>query len=214
MNKSTDRKWHRKTGGKLPKNQFDHSVTAGGYVFEEEYFNSCISVIMEMGGAKEGTSLSDLTEKLEVSKAAVQGMVKALVNRGQGAFVKGAFHAGDGWGEKTISAFDRNILERLRASGIEGLDPLVMKIPGADYALTRLERFDLAVKLGDNLYWEKSIPDILCGKITSAFPTGSRINVQSVRELTGLSRRYIIPLFGIMEDKKMVVRDGDERVVL
>ena len=43
--------------------------------------------------------------------------------------------------------------------------------------------------------------------------SGSMFSIPEAKDKTGLSRKYIIPLLNKMEEKGMVKREGDSRVV-
>ena len=46
------------------------------------------------------------------------------------------------------------------------------------------------------------------------WPSGARLDVAAIKELTGLSRKYVIPLLEYLDREKVTRRSGADRVVL
>ena len=164
-----------------PDNRFNKQVILGSYVFERDFYSRCIDKVLELGNDGRGAGMDELSGHLNISRSALKEIVNLCRREGRGLLVRGRFFSGKEREEKILSSFERNILERLKDAGREGLDPLVMKIPGSPEALERLTDLKLAVRIGDNLFWDACIPGELTVQILRGCEIGTRINVASVR---------------------------------
>ena len=72
------------------------------------------------------------------------------------------------------------------------------------------------VKISDEFYFPKQIIDDITQKIRSAAAsrTDRSIDVASFKELTGLSRKYAIPLLEFFDRERVTRRVGEKRLVL
>jgi selenocysteine-specific elongation factor len=50
--------------------------------------------------------------------------------------------------------------------------------------------------------------------VRERWPAGSRLEVAALKELTGLSRKYVIPLLEYLDRERVTRRVGNDRVVL
>jgi selenocysteine-specific elongation factor len=51
-------------------------------------------------------------------------------------------------------------------------------------------------------------------RIRERFPPGSRVDVAAVKEMTGLSRKFVIPLLEYLDRERVTRRSGADRTVL
>ncbi|HTQ58351.1 MAG TPA: selenocysteine-specific translation elongation factor [Bryobacteraceae bacterium] len=68
------------------------------------------------------------------------------------------------------------------------------------------------VKVGDDLVFHRSAMEKLRAMVTAH--KGSRFNVGTFKEWTGISRKYAIPLLEYLDREHVTRREGDERLVL
>jgi selenocysteine-specific elongation factor len=54
----------------------------------------------------------------------------------------------------------------------------------------------------------------LKGQVKGRWPPGSRLDVAAFKEMTGLSRKYVIPLLEYLDRERVTRRSGNDRVVL
>jgi selenocysteine-specific elongation factor len=50
--------------------------------------------------------------------------------------------------------------------------------------------------------------------VRERWPAGSKVEVAALKDLTGLSRKYVIPLLEYLDREKVTRRAGNDRVVL
>jgi len=84
----------------------------------------------------------------------------------------------------------------------------------AQKILTLLLRDKILIKLSDDLLFHHTALAELRRKIASLKPATPKIDVAQFKELTGVSRKYAIPLLEYLDRERVTRRVGDERVIL
>jgi selenocysteine-specific elongation factor len=51
-------------------------------------------------------------------------------------------------------------------------------------------------------------------EVRRRWPPGARLDVTAFKEMTGLSRKYVIPLLEYLDRERVTRRSGNERIVL
>jgi selenocysteine-specific elongation factor len=69
-------------------------------------------------------------------------------------------------------------------------------------------------RIGDGLLLHRDHLDALKGEVRRRWPAGSRLDVAGFKELTGLSRKFVIPLLEYLDRERVTRRSGPDRVVL
>ena len=85
--------------------------------------------------------------------------------------------------------------------------------PGARSELRNLARMEKVVALEGEIYFSRESFDALARVILEGLDAGTSFSIPEAKEKTGLTRRYMIPFLNKMEEKGLVRRDGDSRVV-
>jgi selenocysteine-specific elongation factor len=111
------------------------------------------------------------------------------------------------------------ILEAARAAGLAGVEREVLPSSLRDdprlldrISRLLLEQGDLR-RVGDGLVHREPL-DALKTTVRERWPPGSRLDVAALKELTGLSRKYVIPLLEYLDRERVTRRSGADRVVL
>lgn len=84
----------------------------------------------------------------------------------------------------------------------------------AHQVVTLLLRDRVLVKVSEDLVFHASALQSLKGKVVAAKANSPKIDVARFKELTGLSRKYAIPLLEWLDRERVTKRVGDERVIL
>jgi selenocysteine-specific elongation factor len=109
--------------------------------------------------------------------------------------------------------------EAARAGGWEGVEPSALparaglSVPLAERITRVLVTEGELRKIGDTLVHRERV-DALKAEVRRRWPSGSRLDVAAVKELTGLSRKYVIPLLEYLDREKVTRRSGADRIVL
>ena len=112
------------------------------------------------------------------------------------------------------------VLEAAVAAGLSGVEtPALAERVGKDAKL--LERVGRVLvaerrldRVGDGLLVHRDHLEALKARVRERWPPGSRIEVAGFKELTGLSRKYVIPLLEYLDREKVTRRAGNDRVAL
>ena len=106
-----------------------------------------------------------------------------------------------------------------RAAGWEGIEPAALPARAglAASLADRITRVLVAEgelrRVGDALLHRERV-DELKSEVRRRWPSGTRLDVSALKELTGLSRKYVIPLLEYLDREKVTRRSGPDRVVL
>jgi selenocysteine-specific elongation factor len=84
----------------------------------------------------------------------------------------------------------------------------------AQKLVTLLLRDRALVKLGDELVFHHSALNQLRGLMAKQKTASPKIDVGKFKELTGVSRKYAIPLLEYLDRERVTRRVGDERIIL
>ncbi|HKD92435.1 MAG TPA: SelB C-terminal domain-containing protein, partial [Terriglobales bacterium] len=84
----------------------------------------------------------------------------------------------------------------------------------AQKLLTLLLRDRVLVKLGEDLVFHRTALDQLRAALQQHKQRSTKIDVGTFKELTGVSRKYAIPLLEYLDRERVTRRVGDERVIL
>ena len=84
----------------------------------------------------------------------------------------------------------------------------------AQKIVTLLLRDHVLVKLSDDLVFHRDALDHLRKLIAAAKTRSPKLDVSKFKDLTGVSRKYAIPLLEYLDRERVTKRVGDERVIL
>jgi selenocysteine-specific elongation factor len=111
------------------------------------------------------------------------------------------------------------LVDAAQAAGLSGLEaPRLSSVVGGNAGLAeRVARVlvaeGLLCRVGDALIHRESL-EALKEDVRRRWPPGSQLDVGGVKELTGLSRKFVIPLLEYLDRERVTRRAGNERVVL
>jgi selenocysteine-specific elongation factor len=84
----------------------------------------------------------------------------------------------------------------------------------AQKIVTLLLREKILVKVSDELVFHRSALDQLRSSLTLQKAKSAKIDVAGFKDLTGVSRKYAIPLLEYLDRERVTKRVGDERIIL
>jgi selenocysteine-specific elongation factor len=126
--------------------------------------------------------------------------------------------------EVRLSAGEEEVRELLLsdagAAGLAGVDvPAAAERSGRDVGLLDrvarvLVREGLLERVGRGLLVHRETLDTLKKDVLLRWPPGSRLDVGGFKELTGLSRKYVIPLLEYLDRERVTRRAGNDRLIL
>jgi selenocysteine-specific elongation factor len=94
------------------------------------------------------------------------------------------------------------------------LSPLPVDKARAQKIVTLLLRDRVLVKLADDLVFHRDALTELRQKLAAYKARSPKIDVSSFKDLTGVSRKYAIPLLEYLDRERVTRRVGDERIIV
>lgn len=210
------RGWTRFSGsGKSVKKDHPGGVILGDYLFLRNTYNDSIEKIeaLSRDAGSQGVSLADLSTALDMSRAALKMLLTFLEKEGKGAIKKSRFYGASDYKLKELSPFDRANLERLQEAGAAGLETTRLKIAGIQESLERIASRGLAVNLTETLFWDVNMLEQKRVELMKDREVNDTFTIDEARTTTGLSRRFLIPLFESLEADGFLERGEEHRLV-
>ena len=114
----------------------------------------------------------------------------------------------------------RRLLEAAAGAGLTGVDLRGLLARGGpdSRVFERVSRVLLAERVldrvGENLLVHRDHLDRLKTAVRARWPSGSRLDVGHLKEMTGLTRKFVIPLLEYLDRERVTRRAGADRIVL
>jgi selenocysteine-specific elongation factor len=112
------------------------------------------------------------------------------------------------------------LVDAARAAGLAGVElPALAERSGKDVrVLERVARVLVTERVldrvGATLLVHRDLLESLKAQVRERWPAGGRIEVGAFKDMTGLSRKYVIPLLEYLDRERVTRRAGNDRVVL
>jgi selenocysteine-specific elongation factor len=112
------------------------------------------------------------------------------------------------------------LVDLARSAGLAGIElRAVAETSGKDVRVLErvarvLAREGALERVGGSLLVHREHLDTLKDEVRQRWPAGSRLDVTTFKEMTGLSRKYVIPLLEYLDRERITRRSGNDRVVL
>ena len=169
-----------------------------------------------------GIAKGELMEKLGIDEAVFQAIVTSLGAEGRiEVSAEQVRLAGRGVAMKDDEAESQRQIERAFASAGLRVPALKDVLAGvkvdrvrAQKIVTLLLRDRVLVKLSDDLVFHRDALAGLRALIAGHKSASPKIDVARFKELTGVSRKYAIPLLEWLDRERVTRRVGDDRVIL
>jgi selenocysteine-specific elongation factor len=169
-----------------------------------------------------GMSKEQLREQVNVGPEIFHSVLQKLAEEKKLESVGELVHlAGRGVIMKDDEAESKKIIEQAFASAGLKVPSLKEVLAGlkvdrvrAQKIVTLLLRDKSLIKISDELVFHQSALMDLRQKIAALKVSASKIDVARFKDLTGVSRKYAIPLLEYLDRERVTRRVGDERVIL
>jgi selenocysteine-specific elongation factor len=112
------------------------------------------------------------------------------------------------------------LVEAALAAGVAGIEVRAVSertgkpVPVLERVVGVLLREGLLERVGEAILVHRDALEGLKQDVRRRWPPGSQIEVSAVKELTGLSRKHVIPLLEYLDRERVTRRAGASRVVL
>jgi len=169
-----------------------------------------------------GISRESLREQARLSAEVFETVLAASMGNKILGVASDLLHLpGRGVTMKDEEAESRNLIEQAFASAGLKVPALKDVLAGlkidrarAQKIVTLLLREKALVKVSDELVFHRSALDQLRSSLTLQKAKGAKIDVAGFKDLTGVSRKYAIPLLEYLDRERVTKRVGDERIIL
>lgn len=164
-----------------------------------------------------GIKLSEIRKWLTISSQAFEQIIELLiesekiVKKDELISIKGV---GQGEEESTLKLLEDTLISnRFNASTSKELaDKLGRENKEVYQLLKRFIQDEKVIRLDGDIFIHVAIMEELRGKIDGHFSEKDELSVSDLKEMTGVSRKYAIPLLLYLDDNDITRREGNVRV--
>ena len=192
-------------------------LLSDGWLLTKSFRTETLAKILDLLEKEcEGTAmtLAEMSTRLTIESSVLEQLLKALKADGKVRMSKDAWMAGAGASEDDLGAEAQGLLELIRDADRTGLEAGKAKISGAQKHLRNLVRLGFVTAFEGKIYYTTELYKTLISEVLSGCEINGRFSIPEVKERTGLSRKYMIPLLNKMELDGWVRRDDNERIIL
>jgi len=197
-------------------------VSQGAFAEASTRATAVLKVFHDANPLVAGMSKEELRGRLGARLEVFDGVLaKAVTDRRFEIAGEAVRLAGRGVVMKDEEAESKNVIEQaFAAAGLqvpslrEVLANLKVDKVRAQKIVTLLLRDKVLVKISDDLVFHQVALGELRRKIAERKKTASKIDVGQFKEITGVSRKYAIPLLEYLDRELVTKRVGNERVIL
>ena len=184
--------------------------------------SSAVTAFHEANPLVPGIAKEALREKVRISAEVLAAILEASIQNKRLAVAGELVHApGRGVTMKDDEAESKRTIEQAFSSAGLKVPALYEVIAGlkidktrAQKIVTLLLRDKVLIKLSDELVFHQSALLDLRRKIVALKASTPKIDVGRFKDLTGVSRKYAIPLLEYLDRERVTKRVGDERIIL
>lgn len=188
--------------------------------------------------ASEPLSATELTTRVGIALPVIQALLQQLKSEQLVRLHHDKWQQGSGESEDDLGEEAQLVLKVVRDQGKEGYEPgklgpggvaldpfITRKLPAAlqqglqqkgalQKQLRNLARLKYLVQLDGPIYYDAALYNLMVASVLAGQQVGDLIDMASLKEITGLSRKYAIPFCLRMEMDGWVRREENERRVL
>ena len=183
---------------------------------------STISKFHDANPLVAGISKEELRERLNIGADVFFGVLEKLVQEKKIQTSGELVHlAGRGVIMKDEEAESKKTIEEAFATAGLKVPALYQVIAGlkvdkarAQKIVTLLLRDKVLVKISDELVFHRTALEELRRQLAAYKTKAPKINVSNFKDLTGVSRKYAIPLLEYLDRERVTRQVGDERIIL
>ena len=195
----------------------DEYIRKDGWILSHDFIDTTLTKIMalfEQGGESVAMTRGEISSRLGIEGQVLAPLLQQLKQEEKLHMKRDAWMQGAGASEDDLGADARALLKMIDDAGKEGFEATKVKVPGAQKLLRNLVRQGFVTPLEGRIYYTSELYSRLVKDILAGLQCEQRFALAHVKERTGLSRKYMIPLLNRMELDGWVRRDDNERIVL
>ncbi|MEI0699929.1 selenocysteine-specific translation elongation factor [Brachyspira intermedia] len=201
---------YTESSGEIP----DYAIKVANFFVKKDYLNTLLERLKKLiENKKEGISFEDIRNYLNINNA----FTKVFIDYSVGNQILMPFNnIYKKYNEEiTLNNSQKILLEKLKKEDLNGLDEKTIRtFTNGMKDIKILSASKKAVYLDEGIYYHIDVYNRIKKLILQNTKTNDIITIASVRDKTGLSRKYVLPILNAFEREKLVRREGSERIVL
>ena len=201
---------YTEASGEIP----DYAIKVSNFFVRKDYLNSLLERLKNLiENKKEGISFEDIRNYLNINNAFTKVFIEYSV---ENQILMPFNNIYKKYNEEiTLNNSQKILLEKLKKEDLNGLDEKTIRtFTNGIKDIKILSSSKKAVYLDEGIYYHIDVYNRIKKLILQNTKTNDIITIASVRDKTGLSRKYVLPILNAFEREKLVRREGSERIVL
>lgn len=201
---------YTEASGEIP----DYAIKVSNFFVKKDYLNSLLERLKNLiENKKEGISFEDIRNYLNINNAFTKVFIDYSV---ENEILMPFNNIYKKYNEEiTLNNSQKILLEKLKKEDLNGLDEKTIRtFTNGMKDIKILSASKKAVYLDEGIYYHIDVYNRIKKLILQNTKTNDIITIASVRDKTGLSRKYVLPILNAFEREKLVRREGSERIVL
>ncbi|AEM21970.1 selenocysteine-specific translation elongation factor [Brachyspira intermedia PWS/A] len=201
---------YTEASGEIP----DYAIKVANFFVKKDYLNTLLERLKNLiENKKEGISFEDIRNYLNINNAFTKVFIDYSV---ENQILMPFNNIYKKYNEEiTLNNSQKILLEKLKKEDLNGLDEKTIKtFTNGMKDIKVLSASKKAVYLDEGIYYHIDVYNRIKKLILQNTKTNDIITIAFVRDKTGLSRKYVLPILNAFEREKLVRREGSERIVL
>ncbi|MEI0700833.1 selenocysteine-specific translation elongation factor [Brachyspira intermedia] len=201
---------YTEASGEIP----DYAIKVANFFVKKDYLNTLLERLKNLiENKKEGISFEDIRNYLNINNAFTKVFIDYSV---ENQILMPFNNIYKKYNEEiTLNNSQKILLEKLKKEDLNGLDEKTIRtFTNGIKDIKILSASKKAVYLDEGIYYHIDVYNRIKKLILQNTKTNDIITIASVRDKTGLSRKYVLPILNAFEREKLVRREGSERIVL
>ncbi|MBN2041156.1 MAG: selenocysteine-specific translation elongation factor [Spirochaetes bacterium] len=187
-------------------------VQIDDFIAETSFYEKAKKKIAGTISTNTGLNIKEISDSAEIDLNIAKLLIVEILNENSIVEKDGKYFTGDSISEDSLPENKKKALENLFKRGIEGLELDKIRDDSLKKNIKEMIRLGFAISLDGSIIYHYKIYDELKSKILDLFNSLERITIADVREVTSLSRKYLIPLLNRIENDGLIKRLGDFRI--
>lgn len=201
---------YTEANGEIP----DYTIKVANFFVKKDYLNSLLERLKNLiENKKEGISFEDIRNYLNINNAFTKVFIDYSV---ENQILMPFNNIYKKYNEYiTLNNSQKILLEKLKKEDLNGLDEKTIRtFTNGMKDIKVLSASKKAMYLDEGIYYHIDVYNRIKKLILQNTKTNDIITIAAVRDKTGLSRKYVLPILNAFEREKLVRREGSERIVL
>ncbi|HPJ37494.1 MAG TPA: selenocysteine-specific translation elongation factor [Spirochaetota bacterium] len=183
-----------------------------GMLIDAAFHEKALTGILDSIRGKVGPNLTEIAHDAGIDPALCRILIKEAMQREPVVEKEGRFFSGDAITPESLPDVKKKVLATVKKSDISGLALDQTHDESIKRHAKELVRLGFLISLDGNILYHKDTYESLKQSVMKLFDNADKISIPEVRDATGLSRKYIIPLLNRIESEGLVKRIGDFRM--